>query len=128
MIKHQKQETFCVFAYQYRDTANWKTFGKLLLTGEASEAEISTMTSYFDGGDLFVAEQIGIPSLCKQHFIDYEGPSDLDHAFHEFFALRPAKSHDIETMPVFTAFSDLLARIAQTHGQWDVRLSPNCDL
>lgn len=128
MTKHQKQEIFCVFAYQYRDAANWKTFGELLLTGEASEAQISTMTSYFDGGDLFVAEQIGIPSLCEQHFIDYDGPSDLDHAFHEFLGLRPANHQDIETMKIFTVLGELSSRIAKTRGKWDVSLSPNCDV
>jgi len=128
MTKYHKQVICCVFSYQYRDAANWKTFGELLLTGEASEAEIATMRSHFEGGDLFVAEQIGIPSLCEQHFIDYDGPSDLDHAFHEFIELRPAKPQDIETMPIHTKLSELLARIAETRGQWDVRLSPNCDV
>jgi hypothetical protein len=127
MTKHQKQESCCVFSYQYRDAANWKTFGELLLAGEVSESDIATMISHFDGGDLFVAEQIGIPSLCEQHFIDYDGPSDLDHAFHEFLGLRPANHQEIETMKIFNKLSELISRIAKTHGQWDVSLSPNCD-
>ncbi|MEQ1514815.1 MAG: hypothetical protein ABL934_19335 [Lysobacteraceae bacterium] len=128
MTQHHKQEVYCVFAYQYRDAANWKTYGELLLAGKASEAEISAMVSHLDGGDLFVAEQIGIPSLCGQHFIDYDGPSDLDHAYHEFLELRPATQDEIDTMSIFANLSDLLTRIANTGGRWDVRLSPNCDI
>lgn len=128
MTKHDKQDACCVFAYQYRDAANWKTYGELLLAGEASEADICTMVSYFDSGDLFVAQQIGVPSLCEKHFIDYDGPSDLDHAYHEFFKLRPATQEEIDTMSIFATLSDLLTRIANTGGRWDVRLSPNCDI
>lgn len=128
MTTHDKQVACCVFAYQYRDAANWKTYGELLLAGEASEADISAVVSLFDGGDLFVAEQIGIPSLCEQHFIDYDGPSDLDHAYHEFFELRPATREDIDRMSIFATISDLFARITATGGRWDVRLSPNCDI
>lgn len=128
MTQHHKQEVYRVFAYQYRDAANWKTYGELLLAGKASEAEISAMVSHLDGGDLFVAEQIGIPSLCEQHFIDYDGPSDLDHAYHEFLELRPAIPEEIDTMSIFGNLRDLLTRIANTGGRWDVRLSPNCDI
>ena len=127
MTQQHKPEAYCVFAYQYRDAANWKTYGELLLVGEVFEADISALVSYLDGGDLFVAEQIGIPSLCEQHFIDYDGPSDLDHAYHEFFELRPATQEEVDTMSIFATLSDLLTQIANTGGRWDVRLSPNCD-
>ena len=122
-----KQMGPTVFEYLYRDAGNFKTWGKLLLSGEASEAE-DRVRRCLEWGDQFVAEQIGVPSLCNEHWEAVgEGPSDLDHAFHEFAALRPA-AKDEGALPVWGTVSELIDRIEKAARRWDVTLSPNCDL
>ena len=118
---------FSVFEYQYRDAGNFKTHGGLLLTGYAPEAA-TTLRNHLDWGDQFVAEQVGIPSLCPAHWESVsDGPSDLDHAFHEFVCLRPATAKEL-TLPHGGSLHALVARMRAVAGRWDVRLSPNCEL
>lgn len=110
----------------YRDAGNWKTFGTLLLSGKVEET-VEGVREWLEGGDLFVAEQVGIPSLCAEHFASCaDGPSELDHAYHEFIWLRLANEHEIACLPTFGPLEELLARIQAAAGRWDVRLSPNC--
>ena len=118
--------SYCIFEYQYRDAGNWKTQGELLLNGRAEDAS-DALRQCLESGDLFVAEQVGVPSLCEEHFsICGEGPSDLDHAYHEFIALRPATDEDVATLQVAGSLDDLLLRMRKAAGRWDVTLSPNC--
>ncbi len=117
---------YWVFEYMYRDAGNWKTFGTLLLSGKVEEA-VKGVREWLDGGDLFVAEQVGIPSLCAEHFAACaDGPSGLDHAYHEFIELRLANEHEIASLPICGVLGELLTRIQAAAGSWDVRLSPNC--
>jgi hypothetical protein len=116
----------CIFAYLYRDGGNYKTHGELLLAGTATEEATATIASYLEIETLFVAKQIGVPSLCLEHFAKYDGPTDLDHAFHEFAALRPATDEQAATLPLFSSLDELIRRIEGTGGNWNVRLSPNC--
>lgn len=116
-----------VFEYLYRDAGNFKTWGKLLLSGEASDAE-DRVRRCLEWGDQFVAEQIGVPSLCNEHWEAVgEGPSNLDHAFHEFAAFWPV-AKDERSLPVWGSLSELLDRMEKAARRWDVALSPNCDL
>ena len=120
-------QTRTVFEYLYRDAGNFKTYGRILLLGqdEAAEREIRACLEW---GDQFVAEQVGIPALYQAHWASVgDGPSDLDHAFHEFVGLRVAGSED-ERLPVWGTLKELVARMKRAAGRWDVRLSPNCDL
>jgi|SRR5690606_3887509 len=116
-----------IFEYMYRDGGNFKTHGRLFLAGfdAAAEAEV---VRCLDWGRQFVAEQVGIPSLCREHWASLDdGPSDLDHAFHEFICLREATPDD-SPLPVWGVVGTLVARMQSAAGRWDVRLSPNCDL
>lgn len=116
-----------IFEYVYRDAGNFKTHGQLLLTGAAEGAE-AIIRGCLEWGDQFVAEQIGVPTLCEEHWESVgEGPSDLDHAFHEFVCLRPATDADA-TLPKLGSVETLIAQMQGAAGKWDVRLSPNCDL
>lgn len=118
---------FMVLEYMYRDAGNFKTFGRLLLTGQdvATEAAIRECLEW---ENQFVAEQIGIPVLCEEHWAAVgEGPSDLDHAFHEFVGLRAAKAEEL-ILPVWNSLSALLERMRRAAHRWDVTLSSNCDL
>lgn len=116
-----------MFDYLYRDAGNWKTTGALLLTGTSDDAE-TTIRSTLEWADQFVAEQVGVPSLCPEHFqTTGDGPSDLDHAYHEFTGLRAATPADL-SLPHAGDLSDLIKRFRTAAGRWDVTLSPNCDL
>ena len=119
--------TCSLFEYMYRDAGNFKAHGSLLLTGSSDDAE-ATIRSCLDWGDQFVAEQVRVPPLCEAHWASVgEGPSDLDHAFHEFVGLRPVASRE-STLQPSGSLEALLARMRAAAGKWDVTLSPNCDL
>ena len=127
-MQNRTTNGYCVFEYIYRDAGNWKTYGALLLTGNA-EGVRDPLRKLFEWEDLFVAEQVGIPSLCDEHFAACgEGPSDLDHAYHEFVDLRPATEGEVAAMSSAGALDDLMERMRAAAGRWDVTLSPNCYL
>lgn len=116
-----------IFEYFYRDAGNFTTTGRLRLSGidDAADAEIRRC---LDWGDQFVAEQVGVPSLCPEHWESVgEGASDLDHAYHEFAGVRPAMAGD-SSLPLWGSLEELLSRMRMAAGKWDVTLSPNCDL
>lgn len=116
-----------VFEYMYRDAGNFKTEGRLLLAGQDPSAE-SVIRSCLEYADQFVAEQIGVPALCEEHWESVgEDPSDLDHAYHEFVALRPAGKED-STLALWGSLESMVSRMQSAAGKWDVTLSPNCDL
>jgi hypothetical protein len=119
--------SYCVFEYLYRDAGNWKTYGLLLLSGKATEEASVVIAQSLDCSNTFVAEQVGIPSLCAQHFKDCgsDGPGDLDHAYHEFIAVRAATREEVGTLDVFGALDDILRKFKLVDGRWNVRLSPN---
>lgn len=117
---------YCVFEYMYRDAGNWKTYGALLLVGNANGLR-ETLCACLEWSDLFVAEQVGIPSLYEAHLIACDdGPSDLDHAYHEFVDLREAAEDELKTLTVAGSLDDLIMRMQKAAGHWDVSLSPNC--
>lgn len=118
----------CVLEYLYRDGGNWKTWGAILLSGDLPDGSREELLSYFEVDGLFVAEQIGVASLCKQHFEHYGGPTELDHAFHEFFDLRSATPDEITSMSCVESLACLIARTRLASNRWDVRYSPNVSL
>lgn len=127
MNESNDHEHATVFEYLYRDAGNYKTYGALLLTGRMPDAE-ARLRACLESQTYFVAEQVGIPALCAQHWIDVgDGPSDLDHAYHEFVALRDATPEDL-VLPRGGCVEALLHVMQRAAGCWDVRLSPNCDL
>lgn len=120
--------SYCVFEYRYRDAGNWKTYGLLLLSGTAP-GKREAIRECCDSDGLFVAEQVGIPPLCEKHWADCgDGPSELDHAYHEFVDLRPASEEEIAALPVAGTLGATLERMRVAAGRWDVRFSPNCML
>ena len=115
-----------VFEYMYRDAGNWKTYGAVLLAGFDESAEARILGS-LDSDKTFVAEQVSVPALCEKHWKDCgDGPSDMDHAFHEFVCLRSATIEERESLRVEMTLASLLGKFASAAGRWDVRLSPNC--
>lgn len=123
----KKTDRDSIFEYIYRDAGNFKTYGALRLTGYASNAQ-ARLRDCLEWGDQFVAEQVGVPALCREHWESVgEGPSDLDHAFHEFVCLRPAQPDDVG-VPLRGALDALVRRMESAKGKWDVRRSPDCEL
>lgn len=121
------QSADSVFEYFYRDAGNFKTHGRIRLAGTDDRAE-QTIRDSLDWGDQFVAEQVGVPSICRAHWEAVgEGPSDLDHAYHEFFGLRALRNED-QDLPVWGSIETLVLRMQRAAGNWNVRLSPNADL
>lgn len=116
-----------IFEYIYRDAGNFKTPGALVLTGSGSDAE-PALRRCLEWGNQFVAEQVGVPSLCHAHWESVgAGPSDLDHAFHEFVCLRPATAKEL-TLPPGGSLEALLVRMEAATHRWDVTFSPNFEL
>jgi len=122
-MKASMKHDYCVFEYMYRDAGNWNTHGALLLAGNADKA-CETLRQCLEWEDLFVAEQVGIASLCARHFADHgEEPSDLDHAFHEFIDLRPATAEEVASMSLAGSLDEMMVRMRATAGCWDVSMS-----
>lgn len=120
-------QEFCIFEYMYRDAGNWKTFGLLLLKGNCEGMQV-VLEACLEWANQFVAEQVDVPSLYEKHFVDCgEGPSELDHAFHEFIRLRPATEEEEGGMQVHCTLQDFVARMRKAEGHWDATLSPYCD-
>lgn len=73
---------------------------------------------------IFIAEQIGVPPLYQELWAYSDGPTESDHVWHEFFALRPAEGNDLAmgapwgtAITLFTAVSGI--------ARWNERLSPH---
>lgn len=126
-VQSERITNYCIFDYFYCDAGNWSTGGTLLLYGEYTNTAVSAIMKTLESPDLFVAEQIGIPSLCPKHFESCGsiGPDDLDHAYHSFDGLRAATKDDITSLSVFGSLDDLVGRFVAAHGYWNVLLSPN---
>lgn len=116
---------FSVFNYCYRDAANYKAWGSLLLHGLPSRSDIEDLRRSFDSGEFFIAEQLGIPSLYAELWELSGGPSDDDHVWHTFFELRAATEEEIGAR-VFDTVENLIAKIRAVK-TWNVTLSPHWD-
>lgn len=121
------ESTECLFEYFYRDGGNFKTDGALRLVGIFANAE-QAIRGCLEWGDQFVAEQVGIPSLCTLHWASVgDGPSDLDHAYHEFSGLRALNDGERD-LPVWGSLETLISQMQAAARKWDVSLSPNSEL
>ena len=115
--------TSSIFEYLYRDASNYKSWGALLLEGTATDAEVTDFLGQFEAGSYFIAEQLGIAPLYSALWAISGGPSDDDHVWHTFHALRAATAQDMET-PVFGTLAELIQKINAVEA-WDEALSPH---
>lgn len=115
---------YLVFDYIYCDASNYKIFGSLLFSGTLSYAERNELIACLDGGEFFVAEQVGVPPLYSELFEEIGGPTDDDHAWHTFGGLRE-ELELIETAKVSGEASGLLAVFRPAKQNWHPELSPN---
>jgi hypothetical protein len=106
-----QSKSYSVFEYLYRDAANYKAWGQLLLTGQFTDEQVSQMLSHFDSGEFFIAEQIGIPTLYEDLWQYSNGPTSDDHSWHSFHAIRPATSQDIASNRPWGTVEKLLSNL-----------------
>ena len=69
----------CVFQYLYRDAANYKAWGTLVLRGVATESDLEVLATHFESGEFFIAEQLSIPPLYAALWEISNGPGIDDH-------------------------------------------------
>lgn len=81
---------FCIFEYLYRDAGNYKSHGELLLEGSLQDDDIAEIRESLESEEYFIPEKVGIPELRSDLYEFSDGPTDDDHVFHEFVALRAA--------------------------------------
>lgn len=118
---------FSVFEYLYRDAGNFKAWGALLLKGALTDAQVAEMRSKFEGNEFFTAEQIGVPSLYEELWEYSDGPTDSDHVWHQFFALRPAEESDLAMGAPWGTANALFTAIARI-ARWNECLSPHWEV
>jgi hypothetical protein len=114
---------FSLFEYCYRDAANNKAWGSLLLKGFASSAAIEELQRHFEAQVFFIAEQLNIPPLYSELWAFSHGPTCEDHVWHTFHALRPAGMQEVKG-PVFNTV-DAFVQAVRTIRAWDEKLSPH---
>lgn len=112
-----------IFEYLYRDASDYKSWGTLLLEGVATEADVADLITQFESGSYFIAEQLGIPPLYSELWAFSGGPTDDDHVWHTFHALRPATAQDMAT-PVFCTLVEFLQKVNAVKA-CDETLSPH---
>ena len=118
---------YYVLEYLYRDADNFKAFGEILVSGDVPKGYISEIESCLYAGELFVAEQVKIPTLYSQLWKYSNGPTIADHAFHEFSSIRPATEHEIELLDLWGETSVLLDTFRLASQQsWDCNQSVHC--
>lgn len=100
--------TYSVFEYLYRDAANYKAWGSVLLAGLPTREALERLTASLQDASFFVAEQVGVPVLCGALYDYSGGPTEDDHAWHEFISWRAATQDDIATLQVWGKADDLL--------------------
>ncbi len=115
------ERCFCLFEYLYRDAGNFKAWGALI------RAQVAEMRSRFEGGEFFIAEQLGVPPLYQDLWEFSDGPIDSDHVWHEFFALRPAEENDL-AMGAPWGTANALFKTVSRIAHWNERLSPHWEV
>jgi hypothetical protein len=89
---------YTVFEYLYRDAANFKAWGSILLEGVMSPEDERSLRECFVDGIFFDAEKLGVPSLRKELWLESgSGYTDeLDHGWHEFSEVRVASHEELQ--------------------------------
>jgi hypothetical protein len=115
-----------IFEYFYRDASNFKSWGSVLLKGVVTTTEVTQLKSCFDSEEFFIAEQLGLPTLYAELWKFSGGPSDTDHVWHTFNALRLARTDEIND-EIFATVKEFVALVKAVN-QWNGRLSPHWEI
>lgn len=114
---------FNVFRYRYRDAANFKATGEVLLRGELSEQNKQEIIGRLQDGEYFIAEQVRIPVLYDKLYEFSGGPVIDDHCWHEFIMFQTVSSPSIKSEVWGSAEAFLLNFRLVKH--WDLAFSPH---
>lgn len=76
------KKNYTVVPYQYRDAANYKAGGEIILAGLLSEVDISAIKSKLDSGEYFIPHDLGLGIPELQDTLE-SFPSEDDHVYHE---------------------------------------------
>ena len=115
-------QRFSAFEYLYRDADNFKAGGALLLKGALTDAQVIEMRFRFEGGELFIAEQIGVLPLYQELCAYSGGLTESDHPWHEFSASRPAEANNLAMGTPWRRAGALFDAVMQV-GLWNGKLS-----
>jgi len=111
--------------YLYRDAGNNKAFGQVALEGAVTHEEERLIRSKMPDDQLFIAEQIGLRSLCVELEKWSNGLTDEDHCWHELGGFNAVSDlAQIDGVTRWGAASDFADRF-RALGRWDETLSPN---
>lgn len=119
------KRAFTIFEYLYRDSSNYKVWGKLRLVGIASPKIEADLRACLESEELFVAEQVGVPVLYGELWSLSNGPTSDDHAYHEFVLLRPSTADEDLSIPISGSLSILLETFQKAQQCWNCSLSAN---
>lgn len=70
--------------YQYRDAANYKQAGSIILSGLINQGEISELYRSLDSEGFFVPTLVGLP-----HLLNRASDAEIDHPFHTIEDIAP---------------------------------------
>ena len=104
--------------YLYRDDANYKRFGGVLLSGAISPTDRALIESKMEMGELFVAEQVGLPSLKAEWFAEGARLSADDNDWHWLVSISSVDDDGATLMKT----SELVERF-RTVATWQVGLA-----
>lgn len=66
----------------YRDASNYKASKEVVLAGEITAEQSAVLRSKLDGGEYFIAEQVGLPTPSFEFRGKDDWPNDdIDHVF-----------------------------------------------
>lgn len=117
-----------VFEYLYRDASNFKAYGQLVFDGKVSHFDQERIKGKLICKELFIAEQIGVPTLYHELYKWSNGVTRDDHCWHEFshFCYKNEIDRSSATYyhPNFGEFLETLLNL----DYWEEALSPHfCD-
>lgn len=114
------EEPQSLLAYRYRDAANYKANGAVLLSGEATAEHHRRLKASQIDGEYFIPEKVGLPSLRERLYQYSEGvPTSDDHLLHELVELRPATAEEVCAQAAAVPVEALVERFeAAAHAGW----------
>jgi hypothetical protein len=112
-----------LFNYLYRDASNYKAWGRIALDGEVAREQWEAALAKLDGGEFFVAEQLGVPPLYQALYKWSAGPTSADHCWHTFLDIEVVDNADSSAY----RWGDAEAFVARLRAvtEWRGELSPH---
>lgn len=117
---------YIVLDHMHRDAIKFMAFGALLRTRNVTKVVQTRLVSELAGGELFVAEKVGIPAQQEELWVFSDDPPENDHVWHSFNLFRLPRGEDAN-LPVWGSVSDLIKRFEKIDS-WNEALLPHWDI